>query len=110
MAHREVPARLTGALLRLMEGVVGPDGVGLPARYTHQQLASMIGANLEAVKRTLKTLERGAVEVRGRRIHVADPEALRRAAWEAWAPPPSAAYEPNRPYTDRATGGRSVGK
>ena len=26
--------------------------------------------------------ERGAVEVRERRIHVVDPEALKRAAWE----------------------------
>ncbi len=86
LAHREVPARLASALLRLMEGegVVGPEGVSLPTRYTHQQLASMIGANREAITRALKTLrERGAVEVKERYIYVPDLEALRRAVWEA---------------------------
>ena len=85
MAHREVPARLASAILRLVEGegVMGPEGGWLPTRYTHQQLASMIGANREAITRALKTLrERGALEVRGRRIHVVDREALKRAAWE----------------------------
>lgn len=86
LAHREVPARLASALLRLVEGegVVGPEGVSLPTRYTHQQLASMIGANREAITRALKTLrERGAVEVKDRHLYVPDLEALRRAAWEA---------------------------
>ena len=85
MAHREVPARLASAILRLVEGegVMGTEGGWLPTRYTHQQLASMIGANREAITRALKTLrERGALEVRGRRIHVVDREALKRAAWE----------------------------
>ena len=85
MAHREVPARLASAILRLVEGegVMGTEGGWLRTRYTHQQLASMIGANREAITRALKTLrERGAVEVRGRRIHVVDREALKRAAWE----------------------------
>jgi len=85
MAHREVPARLASAILRLVEGegVMGPEGGWLPTRYTHAQLASMIGSNREAVTRALGTRrERGAVEVRERRIHVVDPEALERAAWE----------------------------
>ena len=85
-ALREVPARLASALLRLMEGegVMGPEGVRLPTRYTHQQLASMIGANREAITRAFKTLrELGAVEVKERYIYVTDLEALRRAAWEA---------------------------
>ncbi|MDQ5813014.1 MAG: Crp/Fnr family transcriptional regulator [Actinomycetota bacterium] len=85
MAHREVPARLANAILRLVEGegVMGTEGGWLPTRYTHAQLASMIGANREATTRALGTLrERGAVEVRERRIHVVDPEALKRAAWE----------------------------
>ena len=43
----------------------------------------MIGANRVATTRALGTLrERGAVEVRERRIHVVDPETLKRAAWE----------------------------
>jgi CRP/FNR family cyclic AMP-dependent transcriptional regulator len=85
MAHREVPARLASAILRLVEGegLMGPEGGWLPTRYTHTELASMIGANREAITRALGTLrERGAVEVRERRIHVVDPEALERAAWE----------------------------
>jgi CRP/FNR family transcriptional regulator, cyclic AMP receptor protein len=85
MAHREVPARLASAILRLVEGegVMGPAGGWLPTRYTHAQLASMIGANREATTRAFGMLrERGAVEVRERRIHVVDPEALKRAAWE----------------------------
>ena len=62
---------------------MGTEGGWLPTRYTHAQLASMIGANREATIRALGTLrERGAVEVRERRIHVVDPEALKRAAWE----------------------------
>jgi hypothetical protein len=41
----------------------------------------MIGANREAVTRALGDLRRGGViEIRERRIHVADIEALRRAA------------------------------
>lgn len=56
-------------------------GRRLPTRYTHRQLASMIGANREAVTRALKGLrEGGAVEVRDRIIHVVDPDGLRRAA------------------------------
>jgi hypothetical protein len=44
----------------------------------------MIGADREAITRALGTLrERGAVEVRERSIHAVDPEALKRAAWEA---------------------------
>ena len=86
LAHKEVSARLASAILRLAEGegVVGPEGVRLPTRYTHRQLASMIGANREATTRALGTLrERGAIEVRERYIRVVDHEALRRAAHEA---------------------------
>jgi CRP/FNR family transcriptional regulator, cyclic AMP receptor protein len=85
MVYREVPARLASAILRLVEGegVMGPEGGWLPARYTHAQLTSMIGANRESTTRAFAMLrERGAVEVRERRIHVVDPEALKRAAWE----------------------------
>jgi CRP/FNR family cyclic AMP-dependent transcriptional regulator len=86
LAYREVPARLASAILRLVEGkgVVGPQGVMLTTRYTHRQLASMIGANREATTRALGTLrERGALEVRDRHIRVAHLEVLRRQAHEA---------------------------
>jgi CRP/FNR family transcriptional regulator, cyclic AMP receptor protein len=71
--------------LRLVEGqgLMGSQGERLPTRYAHKQLASMIGANREATTKALVTLrERGAIEVREHHIHVADLEALRRAALE----------------------------
>jgi CRP/FNR family transcriptional regulator len=85
-AYKEVSARLASAILRLVEGegVIGPEGERLPTRYTHTQLASMIGANREATTRALgKLRKRGVVEVRERRIHVPDLEALNRAADQA---------------------------
>ena len=86
LAYGGVTARLAGALVRLVEGegVMGSGGARLPTRYTHRQLGSMIGANREAVTRALGRLRRGGViEVRERRIHVADIEALKRAARQA---------------------------
>jgi CRP/FNR family transcriptional regulator len=86
LAYGGVTVRLAGAILRLMEGegVMGLEGARLPTRYTHRQLGSMIGANREAVTRALGKLRRGGgIEVRERRIHVVDLEALRRAARQA---------------------------
>jgi DNA-binding transcriptional regulator YhcF (GntR family) len=58
-------------------------GASPTARYTHQQLGSMIGSNREAVTRALKRLrEEGGVEVRRRQIHILDLEALKRIAEE----------------------------
>jgi CRP/FNR family transcriptional regulator len=57
-----------GVLLTLFESerVMTPKGPMIPTRYTHQQLASMIGSNREAVTRALSELrEDGGVEVRG---------------------------------------------
>jgi CRP/FNR family transcriptional regulator, cyclic AMP receptor protein len=84
VAYREVPARLAGAILRLVEseGVMGREGARLPTPYTHEQLASMIGANREATTRALGALRRrGIVQVRDRRVHVTNPEALHRTAY-----------------------------
>ena len=86
LAYRGVTARLAGAILRLVEseGVMGREGARLPTRYTHRQLGSMIGANREAVTRAMGKPRRGGIiEVRERRIHVVDIEALRRAAQQA---------------------------
>jgi CRP/FNR family transcriptional regulator len=88
LAHKQVPARLASLILRLSasEGIVSREGIRLDTPYTHQQLATMIGSNREAVTRAMKELrERGAVEVVGRRIHLSDREALEREA-EAQAP------------------------
>jgi CRP/FNR family transcriptional regulator, cyclic AMP receptor protein len=83
LARKEVPERLASQILRLLEseGLVTPGGYKLPTRYTHQQLATMIGANREAVTRAFGKLRcRGAVELRSRRILVTDLETLERIA------------------------------
>jgi len=77
---KEVPARLAGLILELVEtqGIRGSGGYRIPTRYTHQQLGTMIGANREAVTRAFARLrEAGAVEVRRRYIHVENLEVLR---------------------------------
>jgi CRP/FNR family cyclic AMP-dependent transcriptional regulator len=55
MVEKEVQARLAGLIYMLVEeaGVMTPEGPMLPTRYTHAQLASMIGANREAVTRAI---------------------------------------------------------
>ncbi len=84
IARKEVFSRLASQLLRLLkgEGVVGRQGgQTLPTAYTHEELGAMIGANRVAVTRALGRLQdEGMVEVRRRRIHVRNPEALRRIA------------------------------
>ena len=83
LARKEVPERLASQILRLVasEGVVTREGYRILTRYTHQQLATMIGANREAVTRAFGRLRsEGVVELRDRRIFVTDPEALRQTA------------------------------
>jgi CRP/FNR family transcriptional regulator len=80
---KEVPARLAGLILELVEaqGVRDSAGYKIPTRYTHQQLGTMIGANREAVTRAFARLrETGTVEVKRRYVHVEDLESLKRAA------------------------------
>jgi CRP/FNR family transcriptional regulator, cyclic AMP receptor protein len=80
LIRKEVLARLAGFILSLGErkGVVMGDGSRMLAtRYTHQQLASMVGSNREAVTRALGRLrEAGAVEIRDRHIYVTDADVL----------------------------------
>jgi CRP-like cAMP-binding protein len=84
MVRKEVPARLAGLILRLSkhQGVVTGDGSRMiPTRYTHQQLASMVGSNREVVTRAFGRLRKaGAVELRDRHIYVTDADALARLA------------------------------
>ena len=84
MVHKEVPARLAGLILRLSEyeGLITDDASRrIPTRYTHQQLASMVGSNREAVTRAFGRLRKaGAVEIRGRYIYVTDADALEHLA------------------------------
>ena len=83
LAAKEVPGRLASVLLLLIEseGVVTPEGYRIPTRYTHGQIASMIGANREATTKAFGRLqEEGGVELRERYIYVVDVDALKRAS------------------------------
>ena len=81
---KEVPARLASLILRLVEseGIVTGEGrYKIPTRYTHEQLATMIGAKRVAVTRAFSQLkETGALELDRRHICVRDTGALEIAA------------------------------
>ena len=84
LIRKEVPARLASLILRLSEHqgpLIGEGGRRIPSHYTHQQLASLVGSNREAVTRAFGVLRKaGAVETRARQIYVTDEEALQRLA------------------------------
>ena len=85
MAEKEVRERLAGLLYMLVEseGVMSKEGPMIPTHYTHRQLASMIGAQREAVTRAFSELqEGGCIEVKSRRVYVRDFDALQRNAGE----------------------------
>ena len=80
---KDVPARLASLILQLAEseGIMTGEGPAIPTRYTHRQLATMIGSSRETVTRAFTKLRKaGAVEIKHRRIHIEDTEALERAA------------------------------
>src|SRR3954454_11629543 len=80
---KEIPARLANLILLLCEGegVMTRQDIKIPHHYTHERLGTMIGATREAVTRAFTRLQdEGAVELRRRRIHIRDIEALRRLA------------------------------
>jgi CRP/FNR family transcriptional regulator len=82
-AYKDVLSRLAAQILRLLgsEGGVSGEGYKIPTRYTHEQLATMIGSKRVAVSRAFAKLkEEGILELRDQRIHIADPEALKRIA------------------------------
>jgi CRP/FNR family cyclic AMP-dependent transcriptional regulator len=85
MVEKPVLARLAGLLYMLVEseGVMTKEGPMIPTRYTHRQLASMIGTNREAVTRAFAELQKeGCLEVKCRRVYVKDFDALRQCAGE----------------------------
>jgi CRP/FNR family transcriptional regulator, cyclic AMP receptor protein len=80
---KEVPARLAGILLLLLEsdGIREREAYRLTGRYTHYQLGTMIGANREAVTRAFRVLkEAGAIEIDRRSIQIKDLDALKEIA------------------------------
>ena len=80
---KDVPARLATLILTLVdsEGVVSSESYRIPNHYTHERLASMIGCKRVAVTRAFRKLEeRGAVELKERRIIVKDMDALKESA------------------------------
>jgi CRP/FNR family cyclic AMP-dependent transcriptional regulator len=80
---KEVPGRLASLILFLVEseGVKRSGEIGIPNRYTHEHLGTMIGANREAVTRAFGRLQdEGVIQLRRRLIYVQDVEALQRAA------------------------------
>lgn len=83
VASAGASARLAAALVRLARdaGQDVPDhGRRIIPRLTHEELAHRVGASRETVTRLLARFERqGYIRREGRRIVVADPEALRRS-------------------------------
>jgi len=82
--RKEVLARLAGLILRFsdsQDSVAGEGGRRVPVRYTHRQLAGLVGSYREAVTRAMGELKKaGVVEIRDQHIHVSDAEALKRFA------------------------------
>ena len=77
---KDVPTRLATLILSLVasEGLVGNESYRIPTRYTHEQIASMIGCKRVAVTRAFSRLrEFGAVEVKERHILVKDLDLLK---------------------------------
>jgi CRP/FNR family cyclic AMP-dependent transcriptional regulator len=91
IALKEVPARLASFILQLVEseGVMTLEGPKIPTRYTHRQLATMIGSKRETVTKAFTLLQQaGAVELKRRRIYVRDIEALKQVADQGLHPMP----------------------
>ena len=88
MVEKEVSERLAGLIYMLVEdvGMMTTEGPMIPTRYAHNQLASMIGSQREAVTRAFSELqEGGCLEVKGRRGYARDFDALRRSSGVALA-------------------------
>jgi CRP/FNR family transcriptional regulator, cyclic AMP receptor protein len=81
LAFRGVSARLAAKLLHLMDryGRVTPNGIRIDERFTHVQLAEMIGTSRETLTKVINELrESGVIDIRERQVWVIDPEGLER--------------------------------
>jgi len=78
-AFKSVPERLVSLLLQLsnVDLAQAHGSIILPDRYTHQQLAEMIGTYRETVTKTMNDLRgRGLIRTEQGRIHLLDLERL----------------------------------
>jgi len=86
IALKDSPARLAALILDLVqgEGVVTHEGhYRISTRYTHENLAKMIGLKRVAVTRAFRGLQdSGCVQLRKRQIYVTDLVALKGLATE----------------------------
>ena len=81
LAFRPVPARLAAKLLELMDryGRVTPTGIRIDERFTHMQLAEMIGTSRETLTKVLNELrDAHLIDVRERLVWVIDVDGLDR--------------------------------
>jgi CRP/FNR family transcriptional regulator len=81
IAFHGVPSRLAAKVLELMEryGRVTSSGIRIDQRFTHMQLAEMIGTSRETLTKVINDLrESGLVDVRERMVWVLDVEGLER--------------------------------
>jgi len=81
LAFRGVPARLASQLLQLMDryGRVTTTGIRIDERFTHVQLAEMIGTSRETLTKVMNELrEGGLIDVRERLVWVLDADGLER--------------------------------
>ena len=80
LAFRGVAARLAGQLLELMDryGRVTPQGIRIDERFTHMQLAEMIGTSRETLTKVLNELRDAGTDRRPRAARVG---ARRRRPW-----------------------------
>ncbi|MFQ5574861.1 MAG: Crp/Fnr family transcriptional regulator [Terriglobia bacterium] len=85
IAFHGVTGRLALLLLKLARDAAVADGpVAIPERFTHQELAGMIGTSRETLTRALSDLRaRKLVAVEDKQIHVLDHAGLRSAGVES---------------------------
>jgi CRP/FNR family cyclic AMP-dependent transcriptional regulator len=81
--YTDVPTRLARVLLRLAEqhGTVGPDGVRLRMRLTHEDLASLIASTRETLSKFMSEFRsQGLIDYDTKQILIRDMDQLEAAA------------------------------
>ncbi len=80
LSYGSAEAKICAELLQLGRkyGVTDARGTIINLKFTHQEMAEMVGTARETVTRTLAALQRqGTIEIDGRRIILLRPDALR---------------------------------